>query len=111
MGVRFKLDGSYLCTEDTKMPSSVTWNTTTIANGTHTFSAVARDAGNQSTGDTGHNGISNVAMTVTATYANASETGLDTGLFTITGSLPVTFSDGNIPSNVLFQVCRLTPIL
>ena len=50
VGVQFKLDGANLGAEDTGAPYSVTWNTTTIANGTHTLSVVARDAaGNQST--------------------------------------------------------------
>ncbi|PYJ83033.1 MAG: hypothetical protein DME22_16740 [Verrucomicrobia bacterium] len=48
VGVQFKLDGANLGAEDTGAPYSVTWNTTTIANGTHSLSAVARDAaGNQ----------------------------------------------------------------
>ena len=33
-----------LGTEDTSSPYSVSWNTTTVANGTHTLTAVARDA-------------------------------------------------------------------
>jgi len=43
-GVQFKLDGAKLGTEDTSSPYSVSWNTTTVANGTHTLTAVARDA-------------------------------------------------------------------
>jgi len=46
--VQFKLDGANLGAEATSAPYSVTWNTTTMANGSHTLSAVARDAaGNQ----------------------------------------------------------------
>src|SRR5207249_10943319 len=49
-GVQFKLDGANLGAEDTSAPYGVTWNTTTIANGSHTLTAVARDAaGNRST--------------------------------------------------------------
>ena len=33
-GVQFKLDGAKLGTEDTSSPYSVSWNTTTLANGT-----------------------------------------------------------------------------
>jgi len=48
VGVQFKLDGANLGAEATSAPYSVTWNTTTMANGSHTLSAVARDAaGNQ----------------------------------------------------------------
>src|SRR2546430_4227304 len=37
VGVQFKLDGANLGAEDTGAPYSVTWNTTTIANGTHSL--------------------------------------------------------------------------
>ncbi|HUR59814.1 MAG TPA: Ig-like domain-containing protein, partial [Opitutaceae bacterium] len=43
-GVQFKLDGASLGSEDTAAPYSATLNTTTLTNGTHTVSAVARDA-------------------------------------------------------------------
>jgi hypothetical protein len=45
VGVQFKLDGANLGTEDTTSPFSIAWDTTTVANGTHTLTAVARDAG------------------------------------------------------------------
>jgi hypothetical protein len=49
-GVQFKLDGAALGVEDTSSPYSVSWNTTTAPNGSHTLTAVARDAaGNQAT--------------------------------------------------------------
>jgi hypothetical protein len=44
VGVQFKLDGVNLGTEDTSAPYSVSWDTTTIGNGSHTLTAVARDA-------------------------------------------------------------------
>lgn len=48
VGVQFKLDGVNLGGEDTTAPYSTTWNTTTTPNGSHTLTAVARDAaGNQ----------------------------------------------------------------
>ncbi|HEY7379493.1 MAG TPA: Ig-like domain-containing protein [Steroidobacteraceae bacterium] len=47
-GVQFRLDGSALGTEDASAPYSVSWDTTGVANGGHTLTAVARDAaGNQ----------------------------------------------------------------
>src|SRR5439155_26360849 len=50
VGVQFRLDGANLGAEDTSASYSVSWNTTSIANGLHTLSAVARDAaGNQKT--------------------------------------------------------------
>ena len=40
-GVQFKLDGANLGSEDTSAPYSVSWNTTGVANGSHTLTAVA----------------------------------------------------------------------
>src|SRR5439155_20520526 len=49
-GVQFQLDGASLGAEDTASPYSVTWNTTTAANGTHQLTALARDSsGNTAT--------------------------------------------------------------
>jgi hypothetical protein len=49
-GVQFKVDGSNIGVEDTSSPYSVNWNSTTVVNGTHTISAVTRDAaGNTAT--------------------------------------------------------------
>lgn len=49
VGVQFKLDGANLGAEDTSSPYSVSWNTTTATNGSHTLTAVARDAAGNST--------------------------------------------------------------
>src|SRR5216117_3643829 len=47
-GVQFTLDGTSLGAEMTSAPYSVSWDTTTASNGSHTLRAVARDAaGNQ----------------------------------------------------------------
>ena len=49
-GVQFQLDGANLGAEDTAAPYSISWNTTTASNGSHTLTAVARDAaGNRTT--------------------------------------------------------------
>jgi hypothetical protein len=48
-GVQFRLDGVDLGLEDTSAPYSVSWDTTTAAAGTHTLTAVARDAANNKT--------------------------------------------------------------
>jgi chitodextrinase/DNA-binding XRE family transcriptional regulator len=46
--VQFLLDGTNLGTEDTTAPYSITWNTTSATNASHTLTARARDAaGNQ----------------------------------------------------------------
>ncbi|HKE85963.1 MAG TPA: DNRLRE domain-containing protein [Vicinamibacterales bacterium] len=44
VGVQFKLDGSNLGSEVARSPYATTWNTTSAANGTHSITAVARDA-------------------------------------------------------------------
>jgi hypothetical protein len=50
VGVQFQLDGANLGAEDIASPYSTTWNSTTVANGAHTLSAIARDAaGNKAT--------------------------------------------------------------
>jgi hypothetical protein len=43
-GVQFKLDGANLGAEDLSAPYSVSWDTTTASNGSHTLTAVARDS-------------------------------------------------------------------
>jgi hypothetical protein len=90
-GVQFKLNGVNLGAEDTSAPYSVTWNSTTVADGTHTLTAVARDAaGNQTTSASVSVMVSNTApvvlptVTVTASDVNASRVGPDNGAFTIT---------------------------
>src|ERR1700740_3436646 len=50
VGVQFLLDGANLGAEDTATPYSMSWKTTTASNGSHTLTAVARDAaGNRTT--------------------------------------------------------------
>ena len=60
-GVTFKVDGTTVGTEDTTSPYSVGLNTTTLANGSHTATATARDFANNST----------VSTAVTFTVSNA----------------------------------------
>jgi hypothetical protein len=42
-GVQFKVDGNNIGAEVTSIPYSVPWDTTTVANGSHDLTAVARD--------------------------------------------------------------------
>src|SRR4029077_13470104 len=54
VGVQFKLDGNNLGAEVTGTSTqSITWNTTTASNGSHTLTAVARDAAGNSTTSAG----------------------------------------------------------
>jgi Bacterial Ig domain len=43
-GVQFKIDGNNLGAEDATVPYTTTWDTTKVANASHTVTAVARDA-------------------------------------------------------------------
>jgi glucose/arabinose dehydrogenase len=48
-GVQFKLDGTSVGAEDIAAPYSASWNTITTINGTHSLTAVARDAAGNTT--------------------------------------------------------------
>ncbi len=65
VSVVFKLDGGDPGIEDTTAPYSVSWNTTTTSNGSHTLTAVARDAaGNTATSASVAVSVSNGSATV-----------------------------------------------
>src|SRR5436190_625769 len=90
-GVQFKLDGVNLGGEDTSASYSVNWDTTTAANGSHTLTAVARDAaGNQTTATTISVIVSNSTptstptVTITSADTTATEGTSDTASFTLT---------------------------
>lgn len=64
VGVQFLLDGNSLGAEDTASPYTINWDTTSVANGSHTLSARARDAaGNATT-------ASNITVTVSNSNSN-----------------------------------------
>ena len=48
-GVQFRIDGVNFGAEDTTAPYSISWNTTAAANGSHTITALARDAAGNNT--------------------------------------------------------------
>lgn len=74
-GVQFKLDGANLGAEDTTAPYSVSWNTVTASNGSHTLTAVARDAaGNTTTATSVVVTIDNSAPTVNVTAPSSGST-------------------------------------
>jgi hypothetical protein len=66
-GVSFRIDGSSVAT-DTTSPYSVTWNSTTVANGTHTLTGFIADlAGNTYTTPARTFTVSNITTTAPAT--------------------------------------------
>jgi len=68
-GVQFKLDGQPLGVERTTPPYSVTWNTATTSNGTHSLVAMARDASNNRSEATVDVVVSNTSETPTGLVA------------------------------------------
>jgi hypothetical protein len=48
-GVQFEVDGAPVGAEDGTAPYSISWSSTSVANGTHTIRALARDAAGNST--------------------------------------------------------------
>jgi endoglucanase len=74
-GVRFRVDGNNIGSEDTSSPYSISWDTTGVSNGTHSLTAVARDAaGNSTTSAAVSVTVSNTTITIndntTGTGAN-----------------------------------------
>jgi hypothetical protein len=82
-GVQFKLDGSNVGAEDTASPYSISWDSTSTPNGSHTVTAVARDAAGNTTTS------SSVSITVS-----------NTGNFTI-GETTIVPLDDNANANLL----------
>lgn len=64
-GVQFRMNGLNVGSEDTAAPFAISWNSSTVPNGTHTITAVARDATGNSTESVG------VLVTVSNTQAPA----------------------------------------
>ncbi|HEU0023995.1 MAG TPA: DUF4082 domain-containing protein [Thermoleophilaceae bacterium] len=83
--VQFMVDGASVGSADTSSPYSLSWDTTGLSNGTHTLSAVARDAaGNTRT-------AANVSVTVDNSAPNVAITAPAPGA-TLSGTATVTAS-------------------
>lgn len=94
--VQFLLNGQNLGVADTAAPYSVNWNTTQVANGTYTLTAVARDAaGNQTT-----------AAAVTVTVSNQAS-----GPAVPSGSFVLLVDFGATSSTTSFGVTGWTTLL
>ena len=102
-GVQFKLDGANLGAEVTAAPYTVSWNTTTSANGSHSLTAVARDAaGNTTTSSAVAVTVSNVDATAPTVAVTAPANGA-----TVAGSsvaVSATASDNIAVVGVQFQL-------
>jgi hypothetical protein len=97
--VQLRVDGVNVGAADTSSPYSTSWNTATAANGTHTLSAVARDAaGNTRTS-------SNVTVTVDNSLPNVSVTAPAAGaLLAGSATLTASASDNAGVQSVQFRV-------
>jgi len=98
-GVQFKLDGNNLGAEDTSAPYSVSWNTTTASNGSHTLTAVARDVlGARWTSDPVTVTVANPpTVTINQAAGQADPTSASPINFTAVFSKPVSgFSDAGV---------------
>jgi|GEM_PF-5965821 len=90
-GVQFKVDGTNIGSEDTSSPYSVSWDSTAVTNGTHSLTAVARDAAGNSTTS------SAVSVTVnnSTTTINDNTTGTGTNQMNYSGTWSYDNTDAN----------------
>ena len=70
VGVQFKLESNNLSTEDTSAPYTVSWDTTTVTNGSYTLTAVARDAAGNSNSNSITVTVSNLSDVLPPTVPN-----------------------------------------
>ncbi len=100
-GVQFKVDGDDIGNEDTTTPYSVSWNTTTVPNGSHTLTAVARDdAGNTKTSAEIIVTVTNPLDVTNPTVSVTSSGGTKSGTITITADA----SDDRGVAGVQFKI-------
>jgi hypothetical protein len=84
------VDGSAIGSEDTTSPYSVSWNTTTVADGSHSLTARARDvAGNQTTSAAVTVTVSNGTPSSTTRFEESAATLTPSGAWTVTTSAGV----------------------
>jgi Bacterial Ig domain len=82
VGVQFRLNGVNLGSEDTTAPYSVSWNTVSATAGTHTLTAIARDAAGLTTTSAGVSVT--IANTPPAPSALCDSVGYSTEKFNLT---------------------------
>ena len=102
-GVQFRVDGVNLGSEDTSSPYSVSWNTATVSNGSHTLTARARDAaGNQTTSSSVTVNVSNTPTTTPSSITS----GMISSVISVDGNLSE--SVWNQASSVQFSNAALS---
>jgi glucose/arabinose dehydrogenase len=75
LGVQFLLNGAPIGAEDTTTPYSMSWNSTSVANGSYQLSARARDTANQTTSTAVSVTVNNVNVGLVASYSFNEGTG------------------------------------
>lgn len=96
MGVQFRMDGTNVGAEDTSAPYSMSWNTTAVANGAHTVTAVARDAaGNSTTSSVVNVTVNNSSTGTTIAAASCSSTDVQNAINQALDSYTVMIPTGN----------------
>jgi len=83
--VQFKVDGANVNAADTSSPYTTTWDSTTVANGSHTITGVARDAAGNST----------TSSSVTVTVNNTGNVNI--------GETTITSADDSGNANILLS--------
>jgi methionine-rich copper-binding protein CopC len=103
--VQFQVDGVNLGAAETASPYRIAWNSTTVADGTHTLTAIATDAaGNRTTSNAATVTIENTPPAVTGTTpANGA-----TGVLTTLSSLTATLNMAVQPSTISFVLATST---
>lgn len=85
-GVQFQVDGALLGQEDTTAPFSISWDTTTVSDGSHTVVVIGRD------------GAGNTSMTAPTTFVVANRTTV-TRVDETSAAIAITPSDSWILGN------------
>lgn len=103
-GVQFKLDGATLQVEDTASPFTISWDSTTASNASHTLTAVARDAaGNTATAASISVTVNNVAPPSTIAFDSVSLT--PPGASVASGSAIISHTVGANSNRLLCGSC------
>src|SRR5207245_320158 len=94
-GVQFRVDGANVGAEDSAAPYSASFNTTAVANGSHTLSAIARDAaGNRTTSAGVTVSVSNGGAVTRIEEDNPAVSASPAGAWVRRGAEVATFSGG-----------------
>lgn len=103
-GVQFLVDGAAVGAEDTAVPFTISWDSRTVANGSHQISAVARDvAGNRTTSAASAVTVSNSspATTFKPIFVNAGGPGYTDRKSGIAWSADSGFQNGKVYANTV----------